>query len=41
MNDLTPEDRALLELARDGHEPSDDDRVRVYREKIRRTRANF
>jgi hypothetical protein len=29
MTDLTPEDRALLERARDGHEPTDNDRVRV------------
>jgi hypothetical protein len=29
MSDLTPEDRDLLELARDGHEPTQGDRVRV------------
>jgi hypothetical protein len=29
MNDLLPEDTALLDLARDGHEPTGSDRARV------------
>ena len=29
MNDLLPEDTALLDLARDGHEPTRSDRARV------------
>jgi hypothetical protein len=29
MSNLTPEDRALLDLARDGHQPTDEDRGRV------------
>jgi hypothetical protein len=29
MSNLTPQDRALLDLARDGHQPTDEDRGRV------------